>query len=120
VARVGQKLALRPIGRLGLFLGGVQLALHPLALGDVPGIVNLDAERHQQFRMPYKENHTLQFRLEAFNAPNHPNWGMPNLNILAGPVFPGQPGTDAHQSFGIVSGTSTGMRQIQLGLKYNF
>ena len=57
--------------------------------------------------MPGKESHTLQFRLEAFNASNHPNWGMPNLNVLAG-------------GYGVVTITSTGMRQIQVGLKYNF
>ena len=85
-----------------------------------PGIVNLDAEVHKEFRMPYKEGHILQFRLEAFNAINHPNWGMPSLNILSGPVFPGQPATSAHQTFGIISGTSTAMRQVQLGLKYTF
>jgi hypothetical protein len=70
--------------------------------------------------MPYKENHVLQVRFEAFNAINHPNWGMPNLNILSGAAFPGQPGTDAHQGFGVISGTSTSMRQMQLGMKYTF
>jgi hypothetical protein len=85
-----------------------------------PGIVNFDAEIHKQFHMPYKENHVLQVRFEAFNAINHPNWGMPNLNILSGAAFPGQPGTDAHQGFGVISGTSTSMRQMQLGMKYTF
>jgi len=85
-----------------------------------PGIVNLDAEVHKQFRMPYNEHHSLQFRVEAFNAINHPNWGMPGLNILSGAAFPGQPNTAAHQNFGVVGGTSTSMRQMQLGLKYSF
>jgi hypothetical protein len=85
-----------------------------------PHIVNIDGEVHKQFKMPFNENHTLQFRIEAFNAVNHPNWGMPNLNILAGPVFPGQPGTSAHQSFGTINSTQTAMRQVQLGLKYTF
>jgi hypothetical protein len=84
-----------------------------------PGIINLDAEIHKEFHMPYRERHLLQFRLEAFNAPNHPNWGMPALNILAGQAL-GQPGTSRHQSFGIVSSTSTSMRQVQIGLKYIF
>jgi len=30
------------------------------------------------------------------------------------------PSTTAHQNFGVVSSTSTSMRQIQLGLKYSF
>ena len=85
-----------------------------------PGIVNIDAEIHKQFKMPFSEHHALQFRIEAFNAINHPNWGMPNLNILSGAAFPGQPGTNAHQNFGVVGGTQTGMRQVQLGLKYSF
>jgi hypothetical protein len=84
-----------------------------------PGIINLDFEVHKQFRLP-KEHHTLQFRMEAFNVLNHPNWGMPNLNILSGSAQPGMPGTDSHGNFGVVGSTSTGMRQVQLGLKYSF
>ncbi len=85
-----------------------------------PGIFNIDFELHKQFRMPYNEHHAVQFRFEAFNVLNHPNWGMPNLNILSGAAFAGQPGTNAHQGFGIVSSTQTNMRQVQLGLKYSF
>ena len=85
-----------------------------------PGIFGFDAEIHKQFRMPYKEGHVLQFRFEAFNVLNHPNWGMPNLNVLSGAAQSGMPSTAAHQNFGVVSSTSTAMRQIQLGLKYSF
>jgi hypothetical protein len=85
-----------------------------------PGIFNLDFEVHKQFRMPYNESHSLQFRFESFNSTNHPNWQMPTLNILSGSAFPGQPGTNAHQGFGVVGSTATNMRQIQLGLKYSF
>jgi len=70
--------------------------------------------------MPYKEGHVLQFRFEAFNVLNHPNWAMPNLNILSVATVPGKTARDTHQGFGVVSGTSTAMRQIQLGLKYSF
>jgi hypothetical protein len=84
-----------------------------------PGIFNTDIEVHKQFKMP-KEGHMLQFRLETFNTLNHPNWGMPNLNILSGPAQPGHPGTDPHGNFGVVNSTSTSMRQLQLGLKYSF
>jgi len=45
---------------------------------------------------------------------------MPSLNVLNGAAFPGQPGTNAHQNFGVVGGTATSMRQVQLGLKYSF
>ncbi|MBV9265552.1 MAG: hypothetical protein JO061_05225, partial [Acidobacteriaceae bacterium] len=85
-----------------------------------PAIFNIDAQMHKQFKMPFNEKHLLEFRLEAFNALNHPNWGMPNLNILAGSVFPGQPSTTAHRNFGTISTTQTPMRQVQLGLKYTF
>jgi hypothetical protein len=85
-----------------------------------PGIANFDAEVHKQFRMPYKEGHTLQFRVEAFNAINHPNWGMPALGILTGAAQPGAAATAPHQGFGVITSTSTPMRQVQLGLKYSF
>jgi len=72
--------------------------------------------------MPFSEHHKLQFRIEAFNVLNHPVWSNPNGNILAGAAFPGQPSTNAHQGFGVVTGTANGvsMRQIQLALKYSF
>ena len=85
-----------------------------------PGIIGFDAEVHKVFQMPYKESQRLQFRFEAFNVLNHPNWGMPQLNILSGAARPGLPSTAAHQNFGVVSSTSGGMRQLQLGLKYSF
>ena len=85
-----------------------------------PGIANVDFEIHKQFQMPFNENHSLQFRLETFNTLNHPNLQMPTLNILSGAAFAGQPNTNAHQGFGVISGTSTSMRQVQLGLKYRF
>jgi hypothetical protein len=87
---------------------------------ETPGIVALDAELHKQFKMPYNERHELQFRFEAFNVLNHPSWGEPNVNILSGTAFAGQPATAAHQGYGVISSTSIGMRQIQLGLKYSF
>jgi hypothetical protein len=85
-----------------------------------PGIANLDGEVHKQFRMPYREGHVLQFRLEAFNAVNHPNWGMPALGILTGAAQPGAAATATHQGFGVITSTTTSMRQVQLGLKYSF
>ena len=85
-----------------------------------PGIINLDAQVHKEFKMPYRETHKLQVRFEAFNSLNHPNWSMPNLNILAGSSQSGQPSTASHQNFGVVTGTSTSMRQVQVGLKYLF
>jgi hypothetical protein len=87
-----------------------------------PGIFTINAEVHKSWAMPYNEHHLLTFRFEAFNALNHPNFGQPNPNILAGAAFPGQPATNAHQGFGVISGLAQGipMRQLQLALKYTF
>jgi hypothetical protein len=49
----------------------------------------------------------LQFRLEAFNALNHPVWGIPNANVLS-------------SGFGTITGTAVSMRQAQMALKYSF
>lgn len=70
-----------------------------------PGIIGFDCEVHKTFKMPYKEGHALQFRMEAFNFLNHPSWGMPSLNILNGATVSGKTARDSHQNFGVVSGT---------------
>ncbi len=85
-----------------------------------PAFQAFDMAVHKQFRMFYKDGHILQFRLEAFNVFNHPVWGAPNGNILAGPTFPGAAANAAHQGFGVISSTALPMRQLQLGLKYTF
>jgi len=46
-------------------------------------------------------------RLEAYNAFNHPVFGTPDTSLDDG-------------SFGVVSYTSNGPRQVQLALKINF
>ena len=56
---------------------------------------------------PIIEGHSLQFRFEAFNFANHPNWNPPASNPLA-PV-----------TFGRIVSART-MRELQLGLKYIF
>ncbi len=71
-----------------------------------PGIVNWDFSLLKNFNIP-KEGHSLQFRFEAFNTPNHPILGNPNTNIASG-------------GFGQISGTRTNMRQLQFALKYLF
>ncbi len=62
---------------------------------------------------PIHEGKELQFRFEAFNFPNHPRWGDPNLSW--GSRDPAKPGP----SFGQIRSSGT-MRQLQLGLKLNF
>ena len=70
-----------------------------------PGIFNVDFSMLKEIRFgrqPY-----LEFRVEAFNVLNHPNWGEPNTTLSS-------------VAFGRVSSTRGDMRQIQLGLKLLF
>jgi hypothetical protein len=70
-----------------------------------PGIINWDFSMLKNFH--FTEQRYLQFRFEAFNFPNHPNWGNPNTNIAAA-------------NFGVITGTRTNMRNLQLALKLVF
>ncbi|MBL8208176.1 MAG: hypothetical protein JNM09_28340, partial [Blastocatellia bacterium] len=86
-----------------------------------PGIIQWDASMLKRFT--FAENKSLQFRFEAFNAANHPNWGNPGT---------GQPkeirrnadGTTttiaANANFGKITGMRGAMRQLQFGLKLIF
>ena len=49
----------------------------------LPRSQNVDLGLRKIFAI--SERQKLQLRLEAFNAPNHPNFGNPNMNIDAGP-----------------------------------
>ncbi len=82
-----------------------------------PGIIQWDAALLKNFR--FLENKNLQFRFEAFNAANHPNWGNPGT---------GQPkeiradGTvvAANANFGRITGMRGTMRELQFALKLIF
>jgi hypothetical protein len=69
----------------------------------------------------FTERRYLQFRFEAFNFLNHPNFGDPgtglNSNVPSGAVTPVFGGT-----FGRITGTKAGidMRQLQFALKLLF
>jgi hypothetical protein len=70
-----------------------------------PGMIAWDFSTHKNFAI--REDHHLQFRFEAFNFPNHPNWGNPT--------------TAANNvNFGKIRGTRTNMRELQFSLKYLF
>ncbi len=70
-----------------------------------PGIIGWDFSLHKDFN--FTERYRLEYRFEAFNFPNHPNWGLPNTNI-------------ASSSFGRITGTRTNMRNLQMALKFVF
>ncbi|HEY2016416.1 MAG TPA: TonB-dependent receptor, partial [Bryobacteraceae bacterium] len=70
-----------------------------------PGSQTFNASLARDIKI--KERHNVNFRFEAFNALNHPNWNTP-------PNDPRSPAT-----FGIVTSAKT-MRSLQLALKYSF
>ena len=70
-----------------------------------PAIHNVDFSLMKNIH--FGERKYVQFRWEAFNAFNEVNLGNPVLNI-------GQANT------GIVTGTATGARQMQIALKVVF
>ena len=70
-----------------------------------PGIVEWDFSTLKDFH--FTEARFLQFRFEAFNFLNHPNWGDPDTYLLDG-------------TFGQINYTRTAMRQLQLSLKLVF
>jgi outer membrane receptor protein involved in Fe transport len=72
-----------------------------------PNLVNLDLAVRKVFSIT--ERQKVEFRAEFFNALNHPNFGLPNSDIDAGP---GAAGT--------ITSLTTNMRTIQLALKYRF
>jgi hypothetical protein len=77
-----------------------------------PRIFRLDASALKNFNIT--ESVYLQFRFEAFNAPNHPNWANPDTNIFDDPRYGG------NGNFGRITGTRGDMRQLQMALKFVF
>jgi hypothetical protein len=109
----GQSIEIANPGPGGWFNKDAFRAPAPFTFGSVgrnsvigPGLVGTDFSAHKTFPMPW-EGHQLQFRFEAFNSLNNPNFGLPNASFLNG-------------SFSRISSTATTMREIQFGLKYVF
>ena len=78
-----------------------------------PGLVTLDFSIGKSFALG--ERRLLQFRAEAFNLPNRPNFSVPSgviaFTSAAGAVAP---------NWGRITSTVTTSRQIQFGLKLTF
>ena len=69
-----------------------------------PGFQNWNLAAFKNFRFAEKQN--VQFRFEAFNWVNHPNWGNVDQNPTAA-------------TFGLVTGKGS-ERNLQLSLRYSF
>ena len=78
-----------------------------------PGRMTFDANLARTFHL--WESHSLQVKIEAFNATNHVNWSLTNgsggVSTSTNPSSP---------SFGVINTTSTHMRELQGALKYSF
>jgi hypothetical protein len=70
-----------------------------------PGTNSGDVILARNFKI--REGHSLQFRYEAYNFLNHPNWAPPNA-------------TQNSATFNKITLTSVAMRQMQFSLKYRF
>jgi hypothetical protein len=79
----------------------------PRAIGSVrtPWSFTTNLSLGKQFQI--REEMNFEFRVEAQNALNHPVFGTPDTNV----------GDD---TFGTISSTTVGPRQVQLGFKFNF
>jgi Carboxypeptidase regulatory-like domain len=72
-----------------------------------PGFWNLDTSVLKNFRLPWSESHTLQFRWESYNAFNNNEFALPLTNI-------GLP------TFGQVINSASQPREMQFALRYQF
>ncbi len=77
-----------------------------------PRQTNIDFSAIKAFR--FKERHSLEFRTEMFNAPNHVELGTPSAS------WGGSSSVTPPSNFGYITSTRANMRQIQFALKYNF
>ncbi len=96
-------------------LGGAVPAAGPDQIGDTgrnsifgPHYFNLDLSLQKNF--PIKENIVAQFRVDAFNALNHINFGNPGGNVEQ----------DGSIGCGVLPNCSSGPRQLQFSLRAQF
>jgi hypothetical protein len=72
-----------------------------------PGINTLDLSIQRDFRLPIEHETILNFRVEGFNALNHPQFAAPGATV-------------GSSTYGIITATSTDNRQLQVGLHISF
>jgi len=78
-----------------------------------PGTVNMDLSLFKNFHI--KERSQLQFRAEAFNAPNHVNLLAPNTSFTTNL----NSSANTNALFGRIT-TAADPRKVQLALKLTF
>jgi hypothetical protein len=77
-----------------------------IGVADAPGFTNVDLTLAKRFNVGGERS--LEFRAEAFNALNHPNWAPPGVSL--GNV----------NTFGIITGTVNSARVVQFAVKLYF
>jgi hypothetical protein len=70
-----------------------------------PGLQDWNLSLFKRFVV--NEHNAFEFRVEAYDFPNHPNWSTPNLNPTS-------------SQFGEVTSKTTLVRTLQLSLRYAF
>jgi hypothetical protein len=69
-----------------------------------PSAINLDLSLSKRIRIT--ETKTFEFRMDAINVLNHPNWGLPDTNINS-------------NTFGRIT-SATGNRSFTNSVRFNF
>jgi hypothetical protein len=72
-----------------------------------PGVTSADLSLFKNNYFGAENRYNVQFRLEAFNALNHPQFSGPDTNLN-------------DTTFGVISSTAVSPRQVQLALKFLF
>lgn len=73
---------------------------------DGPGVISLDMGLMKNFKI--SERVGLQFRIEAFNSTNHPNFADPSSDI-SNPLYTGK-----------IYSLTTDMRELQAAFRISF
>ena len=99
---------LQPAGRFGNVGRGALIG---------PNLRTFDVSALKNTRWSaFGDNTLIQFRVEAFNVFNRPNFGNPSLIAFTGAAD----NEAALSTFGVIRSTVTSSRQIQLGLRLTF
>jgi hypothetical protein len=93
-----------------------------LATVRAPGTGNVDMSLFKTTHIT--ERVAFEFRVEAYNALNHPNLPAPGTSFTAGPPDPknltGGGALNSSASFGMINSGATSTRNVQLGGKFTF